>query len=398
VKILFIQNRILFPTNTGGRIRTLNVLRHLAQWHDVTYLCSYEPKDEPHLQEMRDVGVQLEAIPFKGTSHEDFKFYWDLALNTFSKVPFTISKDFNPAQRARAEELLADGSYDLVVCDFIMMVPASIDLPCKRSLLFEHNVEAQIFERHAKTDKSLLRRRLMYSQWKKMFAYEKAAGKKFDRVIAVSEEDKAIYERDYGWDHVDVIDTAVDVDFFKPLDMPEVPNRVAFVASMDWLPNQDGAEWFVEKVWPIVKQKHPELHFQIVGRNPSPMVQNLAQQEGVEVLGTVPDVRPYLTEAAVVVVPILVGGGTRIKIYEAMAMGNPVVSTTIGAEGLKVTHDADILLGDTVEDFAAHVCRLIENAEDRQRIGQAARDLVCENFSAEVVARQFEAICQKTVG
>lgn len=399
MKILFIQNRILFPTNTGGRIRTLNVLRHLSKWHDVTYLCSVEKKDEPHLDEMRAVGMQLEAIPFKGTSHDEWKFYWDLALNTFSKTPFGVAKDFNPALRARAIELLQQDEYDLVVCDFIFMVPAAIDLPCRRSLLFQHNVEAQIFERHAKTDEGFLRRRLMTSQWKKMVAFEKAAGDKFDCVIAVSDQDKEIYRREYGWNHVEVIDTAVNTHYFVPSEEhAEVPTRIAFVASMDWLPNQDGAAWFVSEAWQQLRAKHPEVHFQIVGRNPSPMVQNLAQQEGVEVLGTVPDVRPYLAEAAVIVVPLLVGGGTRIKIFEAMAMGKPVVSTTIGAEGLKVNHDEHILLADTAEDFEAAVSRLLTGVEERRRIGQAARKLVDENFSAEPVARQFEAICLKTIG
>lgn len=397
MKILFIQNRILFPTNTGGRIRTLNVLRHLSKWHDVTYLCSVEPKDEEHLDEMRAVGMQLEAVPFRGTSPDQWKFYWDLALNTFSKTPFSVSKDFNPALRARAKELLSGGDYDLVICDFVQMAPAAVDLPCRRSLLFQHNVEAQIFERHAKTDEGFLRRLLMTSQWKKMIAFEKAAGDKFDRVIAVSEQDRDIYERDYGWTHSDVIDTAVNTEYFTPIPDVEDTNRVAFVASMDWLPNQDGAAWFVGEIWPKLREKHPNIRFQLVGRNPSSLVQNLAQQEGVEVLGTVPDVRPYLAEAAVIVVPLLVGGGTRIKIFEAMAMGKPVVSTTIGAEGLKVTHDGHILLADTVDDFTAAVSRLLSSAEERIRLGEAARKLVDENFSAEPVARQFEAICQKTI-
>ncbi len=398
MKILFIQNRILFPTNTGGRIRTLNILRHLCRWHDVTYICSVEPKDEPHFDEMRAVGMKLEPIPFRGTTHDNLKFYWDLAINTcFQKTPFNVTKDFNPALRQRAEELLADGSFDLVICDFVLMGPAAFDLPCRRHLLFQHNVEAQIFERHAKTDRTWLRRQIMYRQWQKMLKYEAAAGDKFHRAIAVSDQDREFFEREYGWNHVDVIDTAVDVDYFDPRPEAEVANRVAFVASMDWLPNQDGAAWFVERVWPLLRQDFPDLNFQIVGRNPSPMVRNLAQADGVEVLGTVPDVRPYLAEAAVVVVPLLVGGGTRIKIYEAMAMNKPVVSSTIGAEGLKVTHDTDILLADTVEACAEAVRRLLENPEERHRIGKAAGQLVRENFTAEQVARQFEAVCQKTI-
>jgi len=396
MKILFIQNRILFPTNTGGRIRTLNVLRYLAQWHQVTYLCNLEPGEQSHCEAMRAVGMQLETVPWQGTTSNDWKFYRDLAINCFSRMPFSVAKDTNPALRRRAEQLVEQNTYDLVVCDFVQMAPTAIGLACPASLLFQHNVEAQIFERHAKTDQGLLRRRVMASEWKKMRRFEKEAGRQFDGVIAVSEQDRDIFHRDYGWKYLHVIDTAVDVDFFQPQKGPQ-RDQVAFVGSMDWLPNQEGVEYFVKEIWPRVRHEHPGATFRIVGRNPSRRVESLANCEGVEVLGTVPDVRPYLDEAAIVVTPLLVGGGTRIKIYEAMAMGKPVVSTSIGAEGLKVVDQEHILLADTTDHFVAAVNRLLASNEDRERIGRAARALVCEKFAAKVVAHQFDAICQKVV-
>jgi glycosyltransferase involved in cell wall biosynthesis len=166
---------------------------------------------------------------------------------------------------------------------------------------------------------------------------------------------------------------------------------------MDWMPNQEGVAYFVEEIWPQVRVQHPRARFRIVGRNPSPQVESLAGREGVEVLGTVPDVRPYLDEATVVVTPLLVGGGTRIKIFEAMAMEKPVVSTSLAAEGLKVIDQQHILLADTADRFATAVGRLLENSDERQRIGRAARELVCEKFAAEPVARQFDAICLQAV-
>ena len=204
-----------------------------------------------------------------------------------------------------------------------------------------------------------------------MVRFEKNAGKYFNAVIAVSDQDREQFERDYGWTHVHVIDTAVDVEFFQPRE-EEIPGQIAFVGSMDWLPNQEGVEWFVQKVWPLVRQQHPDTVFKIVGRNPSRQVESLGDAPGVEVLGTVPDVRPYLDQAAAVVTPLLVGGGTRIKIFEAMAMEKAVVSTLIGAEGLKVEDQKHILLADSVADFAAAVNRLLASRETRKEIGQAA--------------------------
>ena len=396
MKILFIQNRILFPTNTGGRIRTLNVLRYLAKWHDVTYLCNLEAGEESHCDAMREVGLKLETVPWESPALGDLKFYFALALNMFSHLPFNVAKDNNPELRARAEELVAQENYDLVICDFIMMVPIAKNLDCRGSLLFQHNVEAQIFERYAETASNLPRRLVMSLQWKKMVRFEKRSGKYFNAVIAVSDQDREQFERDYGWTHVHVIDTAVDVDFFQPREA-ESPNQVAFVGSMDWLPNQEGVEWFVKQVWPLVRQEHPNAEFKIVGRNPSRQVEALADETGVGVLGTVPDVRPYLDQAALVVTPLLVGGGTRIKIFEAMAMKKAVVSTSIGAEGLKVEDQKHILLADSVVEFANAVNRLLASQEMRQQIGHAARTLVCEQFAAESVARQFDAVCHEAV-
>ena len=396
MKILFIQNRILFPTNTGGRIRTLNVLRYLSKWHDVTYLCNLEAGEESHCDQMRELGLKLETVPWKSPALGDFKFYLALALNFFSRDPFNVAKDNNPLLRKRAEDLVTREDYDLVICDFIFMVPIAKGLSSRGSLLFQHNVEAQIFQRFAGTASNWPRRMVMSLQWKKMVRFEKESGRYFDAIIAVSDQDRAQFETDYGWQNVYVIDTSVDVDFFQPRE-EALPNEVAFVGSMDWLPNQEGVEWFVKQVWPLVRQEHPNAEFKIVGRNPSRQIQAMAGQTGVEVPGTVPDVRPYLDRAAVVVTPLLVGGGTRIKIFEAMAMEKAVVSTSIGAEGLKVEDQKHILLADSVADFAEAVNRLLTSQALRQQLGKAARALVCEKFSAEPVARQFDAVCHEAV-
>ncbi len=396
MKILFIQNRILFPTNTGGRIRTLNVLRYLSQWHDVTYLCNLEAGEEPHCDAMREIGVQLETVPWRSPALGEWKFYFGLALNMFSRLPFNVAKDNNPALRARAEQLASQENYDLIVCDFCQMVPIARGLPCRGRLLFQHNVEAQIFRRYIETASNWIRRLVMYLQWKKMVRFEKESGQYFDAVIAVSDQDREQFERDYGWKHVRMIDTAVDIDFFQP-SAEASPNQVAFVGSMDWLPNQEGVEWFVKQVWPIIRQAHLDAELKIVGRNPSRQVEALTSEAGVKVLGTVPDVRPYLDQASVVVTPLLVGGGTRIKIFEAMAMEKAVVSTSIGAEGLKVDDQKHILLADSVMDFANAVNRLLGSREEREQLGKTARELVCREFAAESVARQFDAVCQKAL-
>lgn len=393
-KILFLQKRLLFPTNTGGKIRTLNVLRHLARWHDITYLCNLLEEEKPYVTAMEQLGLRVVTVPWQETPRSSPKFYCQLAMNLLSRYPFNVNKDFDPRVRDRAREMLAAEDYDLLICDFVQMARNVLDLAGPPKLLFEHNVEAQIFQRHSKTDEGMLRRKYMHLQWKKMQRFEAEAGRQFDGVVAVSEQDKAIYHDDYGWDHVHVIDTSVDTDFFAPGKERQVAGRCAFVGSMDWLPNQDGVQHFVNKVWPKVVAAIPQASFQIVGRNPSPAIQRLAEQPGVEVTGSVEDIRPYMAQAEVVVVPLLVGGGTRLKIYEAMAMRKAIVSTPLGAEGLDVTDGENLLLCEAGEEFADKVIELLQDRERRDLIAQSAFDLVVNNYSAEAVARQFDDICR----
>ncbi len=395
MKILFLQKRILFPVDAGWKIRTLNVLKHLARWHEVTYLCNVQPDDEPFLNEMRASGVRLETVPWSETPRSSPRFYFQLAANLLSKYPFTASKDYDPALRRRAQTLLAEETYDLLICDFVQMARNAIGLPVRASVLFQHNVEAQIYERHAQNARGWLKRKFMGLQWQKMKRFEAEAGRQFDAVVAVSEADRQHYHDHYDWNHAHTIDTAVDTDYFQPNGTAETADRVLFIGSLDWIPNEDGLAYFVEQVWPLVRQERPQAVFEIVGRNPSRGVERLAGQPGVKLIGTVPDVRPHLAQATVVVVPLLVGGGTRIKIFEAMAMQKAVVSTSLGAEGLAVESGKHLVLADEPGEFADAVVRLLRDEAGRQAIASQAAQLVNQRYGAETIARQFEAICQQ---
>jgi len=258
-------------------------------------------------------------------------------------------------------------------------------------------VEAQILRRHADLAPGRLKRWYMKRQWYKMIRFEKDCGLQFDAVIAVSEQDKALFEREYGWKHIRAIDTAVDEEFFHNDGSSEVPGRVMFLGSMDWMPNQDGVRWFVREVWPAVFATQPQATFHIVGRSPPADIRALATSPGVSVVGGVPDVRPHLAAASVVVVPLLVGGGTRLKIYEAMAMDRAVVSTGIGAEGLPVIPGVHYLRADDPVAFARAVNELLASPERGRALGLEADRFVRRHYGSVPVARQFEAICQETV-
>lgn len=398
MKILFVHKQVLIPHDTGGKIRALNVLRHLAETHKVTYLCNLRPGEEASVSAMEALGMNIVTTPAVESKRGSLRFYFDLFANLVSPRPFLIDRNFDPKMKARAQELHEREHFDLVVADCVQMALHVEDLEGTTKALFQHNVEAQILKRHSEKHSGPLAR-YQGLQWKKMVKFEGECGKHFDVVIAISEPDKAIFEQDYGWNHVTAIDTAVDVEFFRPDAVPgtEQEDRVVFVGSMDWMPNQEGVGYFTREVWPKIRARRPNAVLQVVGRNPPAQILGLDGTDGIEVKGKVPDTRPYLTEAAVSIVPILVGGGTRLKIFEAMAMRKAVVSTTIGAEGLPLTHGENVILADDSESFASAVVGLLEDPERRRSLASASYELVTTKFTAAMVARQFEEICMRAV-
>lgn len=397
LKILFLHKQILFPRDTGGKIRVLNLLKHLARWHDVTYVCNLRQGEQALLPQMQALGLRMEAVEGEASPHGSARFLASAVANLASPRPYAIDRNYDSRLRERIRRLVREEDYDLVICDTVQMARHTIGLDLPPTILFQHNVEAQILERHAQVSDGALKRAYMFNQFRKMQAFEGHCGRHFDHVIAVSGQDAAIFRKRYGWQHVDAIDTAVDTDFFEPRPAEEAGDRVMFLGSMDWLPNQDGIRFFCDEVWPEVVRQRPSAVFQIVGRNPPASVQALAQRPGIEVTGSVPDVRPYLAQASVVVVPLLVGGGTRLKIYEAMAMARATVSTTIGAEGLPVEPGIHYLQADTAAEFARDVLRLLDDAPLRHRIGAAADAFVRAHYGADTIARQFESICRDVV-
>jgi glycosyltransferase involved in cell wall biosynthesis len=303
--------------------------------------------------------------------------------------------------------------FDVAVCDFLA---ASLNFPRSSgtpTLLFQHNVESALWERQARHEANLLRRLAYKIEAAKMARYEATAVRAFDHIIAVSRHDRDLMSAMTDPSRISVVPTGVDLEQYRKAtetsgQRSEVRGQtgndsghearplVVFTGSMDWDANIDGAEYFCREVWPLVLSAAPASRFRIVGRDPDLRVTRLAS-DSVEVTGTVPSIIEHLREAAAVVVPLRIGGGTRLKIYEAMAMGKAVVSTTIGAEGLDVNHGEDILLEDSPEAFARSLIRLLRDPDQRQQIETAAARQASK-FDWPVVTRQFEEVLVRVAG
>jgi glycosyltransferase involved in cell wall biosynthesis len=259
--------------------------------------------------------------------------------------------------------------------------------------LFQHNVETVIWERMAQRASSYPQQIYLNSQAARMSRFERDTCLRAKHVIAVSDTDERLIRQRFGATRVSAIPTGVDLETNFPSLDHEPAEELVFVGSLDWIPNLDGLHWFAAEVLPRIRQRQPDCRLAIVGRNPGAATARIAElAPGISIHGSVPDVRPYLWGAKAAIVPLHSGGGTRLKIYEAMASGVPQVSTTVGAEGLKVTSGENILLADEADTFAEACLKMLEDEPMRCRIRDSALRMVQAEFGTAQVARIFEDV------
>jgi polysaccharide biosynthesis protein PslH len=398
--ILWIKTELLHPVDKGGRIRTYQMLRSLARQHEVTYLTLDDGTAAPDAKaRATEYCSRVESVPFAPPAKGSLGFFLALIGNLASSLPYAIARYDVPALRDRIRAICKERDVDVVVCDFLapsINVPDDLGVPV---VLFQHNVEAMIWQRHADVATHPIKKAYMHEQWRRMKRFEAAECRRMASVIAVSPQDAAVFRRDYGVTDVPAVPTGVDTDFFvRQPDVPRTPGSMVFTGSMDWMPNEDGIAWFVESILPRIRAAVPSAALTIVGRNPTPTVRALQSVErGVAVTGSVPDVRPYLASHQLFVVPLRVGGGTRLKIYEGMTMGLPTVSTTIGAEGLPVVDGEHLVLADDPDTFARACIALLTDPARCATMGNAADHYVREQFGWDGVAKRFAEYCQAAI-
>jgi glycosyltransferase involved in cell wall biosynthesis len=393
-RLLFVSPRFLFPMDQGGKIRTGNILRGLKGGaFDIT-LASPGPVD------MNRFAADLDAACDRFIAWPECSpGLVGRALSLFGSIPVAAASDRSISGGACVARALRDHQ-DVVVVDFphaSVLIPEQIDTA---SVLFTHNVEAEIFERHA-ARANVIWRQIWANQSRKMARFEGDTLCRFDTVIAVSRRDADALSRRYGVAPVDVIDTGVNLEYFAPAtpdaaaDPGPDSGTLVFTATMSWAANVEGIHFLLDEVWPSLVAARPRINAVIIGRDPPASLSDKIRQRGLNVTltGFVDDIRPYVAQSHVYVIPLWVGSGTRIKAFESMAMGRPVISTSLGVEGLEVSDGEHCLLADSAEAFSRGILSLLDDSSLRARVAGAARRLVEERFSWKRVAAQFEAIC-----
>jgi polysaccharide biosynthesis protein PslH len=401
MRILWLKTELLHPIDKGGKIRTYEMLKELCRAHEVTYLCLRRDEDTGDTVDRASEYCQrLVTVPFADPARFSARFYGDLGRNLVSTLPYNFQKYASRPMRDAIRQELAARTYDVVCCDFLF--PA-VNFDARTSkvptVLFQHNVESALWDRQWRVQKNPAKRAFFYLQYRKLLACEARICRDFDLVVAVSDVDADTMKRQFGLRECASVPTGVDTETYKPSGTVATdPNELVFTGSMDWMPNEDAILWFVDDILPLIAREVPEVRLTVVGRNPTPRLQELAKRESrVTLTGRVDDVRPYIERAALYIVPLRVGGGTRLKIYEAMSMEKAMVSTRIGAEGLDVTDGQDLRYADDAESFARTTVELLRDKAQQERLAKAARSLVVERYGWAAPTKIFVGSLERAI-
>jgi polysaccharide biosynthesis protein PslH len=314
----------------------------------------------------------------------------------FSPLPWSVRKHCSSAMITAVRRALLTDCFDLLHCDSTLVapsIPADTPLP---KVLDAHNVESVVWERYLGEEERLWMLPFLRSQLAKTIKYESQLVRLFDCCVAVSEQDLEELRTRFGCTAAEVVPNGIDLDFYTPLPEAHTPT-IVFIGSLDYRPNKDAIRWFIKSIWPRVRAEIPEVEMLLVGRRPPRWIAELCRRANILLHVDVPDTRPYLEKAALMVAPIRIGGGTRLKILEAMAAGRCVVSTSIGAEGLDVRNGEHMMVADDSAEFAQTVISLLHDPARRQALGRAGRILVEAKYSWDQATSRLEEIWNQVV-
>jgi glycosyltransferase involved in cell wall biosynthesis len=393
--VAVVDEELPYPPTSGKRIRTLNLLQRLAVRHRLTYICHRNVDRDEARQAERYLAAQGiasvvvdRAVPAKSGP----LFYARLAANLFSSLPFTVATHDSRALRRAIRAHAAKEPVDLWHCEWTPYARALRAVPGRR-VVVAHNVESTIWQRYHETERNPLRRWYIARQWEKFIRFERQALAAADYTVAVSDVDADRLQRELGVPRVAVVENGVDTRHFRPTDGRRDPARLLFLGSLDWRPNLDAVRQLLDHVFPAVRAAEPTASLWLVGRNPPGWLRaEEASRPGVTVHADVPDVRPFLDPCGLMVVPLRIGGGSRLKILEALAAGLPVVTTAIGAEGLHLEAGRHLSVVDHMDDLGAAVLAGIREPNRLRSEAAAGRRRVLERYDWDTLAEQMDQI------
>lgn len=403
-RILWVLLGSCLPLNSGGVIYSYHLLVHLMKHCHVQVLelHSQEPRTDDAVPYAHEVERVYSPLLPDWTPSLFFTYLWPIVRNLFtSREPFIQDLYASRELAERAQQLATSGRFDLVVADGLTVASAFVGWEKERgvpAILLQHNVEANIWKGMTRLQRNPFTRLFYHTMARRMHRREPELCRLFEGVTTISDPDAAYHRECYRLPHIlgSVIPGTNLVTQVPPpaVLQQEASPCIAFVGKMNWLPNMDAVFWFAHEVLPLIRQIVPDARFRIIGRDPVEAMHRLAATTpGIEVTGTVEDVLPHLNSCAVQVIPLRAGSGVRHKILESMAAGVPVVSTTLGAEGLDLIDGQEILLADDAPALSAAILRLLQDATLRKTIAEKALARVARDFSWDHSTRRLLQLC-----
>jgi glycosyltransferase involved in cell wall biosynthesis len=394
--VVMVDEELPYPPTSGKRIRTLNLTLRLARRHHITYVCHRNAD----AQEARQAAIYFaeqgiapvvvdHAVPRKSGPG----FYFRLAANLASPLPFSVASHMSSAMRKALRELATSQPIDLWHCEWTPYAQAARRLNGRPRLVMAHNLESLIWERYYETERDPIKRWYIKRQWRKFQRFERRTFAEANQVVTVSDQDADRVAMNFGGPKPEVVENGVDTSFFRPFGEEREPAHILFLGSLDWRPNLDAVELLLDEVFPAVRALEPSARLIIVGRHPPDWLGRALQDHAaVSLHGDVVDVRPYLAGCGILAVPLRVAGGSRLKILEALACETPVVSTQIGAEGLHLENGRHLDVVERVEDLASALVRSIQNPQQAQAQAREGRKRVLDRYDWDNLADKLEQV------
>ncbi|RUP10155.1 glycosyltransferase family 4 protein [Hyphomicrobium sp.] len=397
LSVLYVSQMPASPPRFGAQARIHGLMTQLAERHDLTavMLVDDEFDEDESRKAMQAYCREVVLVP-NPHSHEGPTKRMEQLQSLVSTRSFERLRATVPALQSALDRVLRAKRFDIVNLEFsflghcnLRQAPAGERLPAL--VVDSHNIDFELARQYARSGSSLIRRLYAGVNWRKLRREELGTYRDADGVYLCSAADERRVLADVPDANTTVIPNAADVDYYqpRPTDPPSDGRTLLFFGLLSYIPNVDGVLHFVENIWPLIAKAHPDARLKIVGKNPPPQLKALAGPR-IEFTGFVPDLRPHLASAAVVIVPLRLGGGTRLKIVEGMAMGKAIVSTELGAEGIEAQPGRDLLIEDEPQAFADAVGRLLSDPGLAARIGEAARKLAVQRYSWASAAQKLE--------
>jgi glycosyltransferase involved in cell wall biosynthesis len=401
MRVAVVDSDLPYPPTSGKRLRSLNLMLPLAKRHRLKCICRGRrgsPEAKAAIEFLRDHGVEPVLYEDRLPRKSGPGFYARLAANLLSSRPYSVTSMLGPGLRAAVATHAVPGRTDLVHFEWLGLVetlPPGTMLP---HVVDAHNVETLIWQRYHETEPRRLRRWYVKRQWNKFQRFERRVFAAATRVIAVSDADATLMRTQFGVERVDIVENGVDRAAFEKVEGERDGNTIVFLGSLDWRPNLDAVDLLLGEIFPRVRQQCPAARLRLVGRKPpASLVERVRTCPGVELHADVPDVRPHLAESGVMVVPLRIGGGSRLKILEALACGLPVVSTAVGAEGLRLRAEEDYVRAEGSAGLAEALCDALRNPGPLREMAERARRFVLDEYDWAVQAERLGQVWERAV-